>query len=75
MVVSALHQLSSTIDLGKKVLAIARSTGCVDKAALEILGDFRSELEKHRQGGMTPKNMKLIRQVLNEKVWELWQPQ
>src|SRR4029077_9754487 len=32
--------------------------------------DVRSELEKYRQGGMTPKNMKLIRQVLNENVWE-----
>jgi hypothetical protein len=61
---------TTTIDLGKKVLAIARSTGCVDGAAVEKLGDIRSELEKYRQGGMTPKNMKLIRQVLNEKVWE-----
>ena len=60
---------TTTIDLGKKVLAIARSVGCVDEAGLEKLGDIRSELEKHRQGGMTPKNMKLIRQVLNEKVW------
>ena len=61
---------TTTIDLGKKVLAIARSVGCVDEAGLEKLGDIRSELEKYRQGGMTPKNMKLIRQVLNEKVWE-----
>jgi integrase len=61
---------TSTIDLGKKVLAIARSVGCVDEAGLEKLGDIRAELEKHRQGGMTPKNMKLIRQVLNQKVWE-----
>ena len=61
---------TAPIDLGKKVLAIARSVGCVDEAGLEKLGDIRSELEKHRQGGMTPKNMKLIRQVLNEKVWE-----
>jgi integrase len=61
---------TTMIDLGKKVLAIARSTGCVDGAAFEKLGEIRSELEKYRQGGMTPKNMKLIRQVLNEKVWE-----
>jgi hypothetical protein len=52
------------------LLAIARSVGCVDEAGLEKLGDIRSELEKYRQGGMTPKNMKLIRQVLNEKVWD-----
>ena len=49
---------TTTIDLGKKVLAIARSVGCVDEAALEKLGDIRSHLEKYRQGGMTPKNMK-----------------
>jgi hypothetical protein len=61
---------TSTIDLGKKVLAIARSIGCVDEAGLEKLGDIRSQLEKYRQGGMTPKNMKLIRQALNEKVWD-----
>ena len=61
---------TTTIDLGKKVLAIARSVGCVQEAGLEKLGDIRSELEKYRQVGMTPKNMKLIRQVLNEKVWE-----
>ena len=52
------------------MLAIARSVGRVDEAGLEKLDDIRSELEKYRQGGMTPKNMKLIRQVLNEKVWE-----
>jgi hypothetical protein len=61
---------TTTIDLGKKVLAIARSIGCVDEAGLEKLRDIHSELEKQRQAGMTPKNMKLIRQVLNEKVWE-----
>jgi integrase len=61
---------TTTIDLGKKLLAIARSVGCVDEAGLEKLGDIRADLEKHRQGGMTPKNMHLIRQVLNEKVWE-----
>jgi integrase len=61
---------TTTIDLGKKVLAIARSVGCVDEAGLEKLGDIRSALEKYRQGGMTPKNMKLIREMLNEKVWE-----
>jgi integrase len=61
---------TTTIDLGKKLLAIARSIGCVDESSLEKLGDIRADLEKHRQGGMTPKNMRLIRQVLNEKVWE-----
>jgi integrase len=61
---------TTTIDLAKKLFAIARSVGCVDEVSLEKLGDIRAELEKHRQAGLTPKNMKLIRQVLNEKVWE-----
>ena len=61
---------TSTIDLGKRVFAIARSVGCQDEAAVQRLDDIRAELEKRRQGGMTPKNMKLIRQVLNDKVWE-----
>ncbi len=60
---------TSTIDLGKSVFAIARSVGCLDGAALQKLDDNRAELEQHRSGGMTPKNMKLIRQVLNDSVW------
>jgi integrase len=54
-------------------LAKARLSGegpRFDEAGLEKLGDIRSQLEKYRQGGMTPKNMKLIRQALNEKVWD-----
>jgi integrase len=59
----------TTIDLGKKVVAVARSVGCLDESALEKLDETRAALEKHRNEGMTPKNMKLIRQVLNEEVW------
>jgi integrase len=61
---------TTMIDLGKKVVAVARSAGCLDEAALEKLAEIRAELEKHRKEGMTPKNMKLIRQVLNGEVWE-----
>jgi integrase len=61
---------TSTIDLGKRVFAIARSVGCLDETALQRLDNIRAELEQHRQGGMMPKNMKLIRHVLNDKVWE-----
>ena len=60
----------STIDLGKKLVAVARSVGGLDKEAMQKLEDIRSTLEQHRIDGMTPKNMKLIRQVLNGDVWK-----
>ena len=59
---------TSTIDLGKKVLAVARSVG-LEQPALEQLDEIRAKLEKHRSEGLTPKNMKLIRQILNGTVW------
>jgi integrase len=63
------HPKTGTIDLGKKLVAVARSVGCLDQAKLEQLDEIRATLEKERQGGMTPKNMTLIRQVLNGNVW------
>ena len=60
---------TGTIDLGKKVLRMARETGCLDQAALDRLDDMRVALEHHRREGLTPKNLKLIRQVLTEGVW------
>lgn len=60
---------TGTIDLGKKVLRMARETGCLDKAALERLDDMRAALEQHRREGLTPKNLQLIRQVLTDGVW------
>ncbi len=63
------HPKTTTIDLGKKLVAVARSVGCLDQVKLEQLGEIRATLEKERQGGMTQKNMKLIRQVLNGDVW------
>ena len=59
---------TTTIDLGKKVLAVARSVG-VDAAALEELGEIKATLEKHRTAGLTPKNMDLVRKILNGTVW------
>jgi integrase len=58
-----------TIDLGKKVLRMARETGCLDQAALDRLDDMRAALEQHRHEGLTPKNLQLIRQVLTDGVW------
>ena len=60
---------TGTIDLGKKVLRMARETGCLDQAALDRLDDIRVALEQHRREGLTLKNLKLIRQVLTEGVW------
>jgi hypothetical protein len=60
---------TGTIDLGKKVLLMARETGCLDKAALDRLDEMRAALEHHRREGLTPKNLRLIRQVLTEGIW------
>jgi site-specific recombinase XerD len=60
---------TATIDLGKKVLRMARETGCLDQAALDRLDDMRAALEHHRREGLTPKNLRLIRQVLTDGVW------
>jgi integrase len=59
----------STIDLGSKLLRMARETGCLDQAALDRLDEMRSALEQHRREGLTPKNLQLIRQVLTDGVW------
>jgi hypothetical protein len=60
-----------TIDLGWKLLSIARSIGCLDDVAMERLDDMRASLETHRRGGLTEKNMTLCsagdqRQCLEE---------
>jgi integrase len=60
---------TGTIDLGKTVLRMARETGCLDQAALDRLDEIRVALEQHRREGLTPKNLKLIRQVLTDGVW------
>jgi integrase len=60
---------TSTIDLGKKLLRIARETGCLHQAALDRLDEIRIALEQHRREGLTPKNLQLVRQVLTDGVW------
>jgi hypothetical protein len=60
---------TSTIDLAKKLVAVARSAGCLTEEQLTQLDDKRAALEQYRREGMTPKNLKLIRQVLNSEVW------
>ena len=60
---------TGTVDLGWKVLRMARETGCLDQAALERLDEMRVELEHHRREGLTSKNLQLVRQVLTDGVW------
>jgi integrase len=60
---------TSTIDLCKKLVAVARSAGCLTTEHLGQLDDKRAALEQYRKEGLTPKNLKLIRQVLNSEVW------
>jgi hypothetical protein len=57
-----------TIDLGWKLFSLAKQLG-LDEAAIERLDDIRAALEEHRHGGLTGKNLKLIRQVLTEGIW------
>jgi integrase len=58
-----------TIELGWKLLSIARQTGCLNEPDLERLDELRAELEDYRQDGMTEKNMAVIRQVMTASVW------
>ena len=60
---------TSTIDLAKKIVAVARSANCLSKDQLAQLDDKRAALEQYRKEGLTQKNLKLIRQVLNSEVW------
>jgi integrase len=57
-----------TIDLAWKLLSLARQNG-LDEAAIERLDDIRAALEEHRHGGLTSKNLTLIRKVLTEGIW------
>jgi hypothetical protein len=60
---------TGTVDLGWKVLRMARETGCLDQAALGRLDEMRVALEHHRREGLTSKNLQLVRQVLTDGVW------
>ena len=58
-----------TIDLGWKLLRMARETGCLDQPALDRLDEISAALEQHRREGLTSKNLQLVRQVLTADVW------
>jgi integrase len=58
-----------TIDLGWKLLRIARDIGCLDQAAVERLDEIRVTLEDYRHSGLSEKNLKLVRLVLTDGIW------
>jgi hypothetical protein len=58
-----------TINLGCRFVALAHAIGGFDEDALRRLEDSRFTLEQHRDDGMTPKNIALIRNVLTDGVW------
>ncbi len=58
-----------TIYLASRFFQIASETKCVDEAACDRLDELRRAIEDHRIGGLTDKNIALIRQVLTPGVW------
>jgi hypothetical protein len=58
-----------TIELACHLYAVAKATGCIDAEGCGTLANMRADLEDHRQGGMTDKNLAAIRQVLTDGVW------
>jgi integrase len=58
-----------TINLSCRFVALAHAIGGLDEDVLRQLEDARFALEQHREDGMTPKNLALIRLVLTEGIW------
>ena len=58
-----------TIELGWKLLSVARQVG-LDEAAIHRLEEIRATLEEYRRGGMTEKNLQLVRKVLTPGIWK-----
>jgi integrase len=50
-------------------LARERRRVGLDHASIEILEDIRANLEEYRQGGLTDKNLAVVRKVLTPGVW------
>lgn len=60
---------SYTIDLAWKFYSIAHEIG-VEAEAIERLDEIRGSLDVYRKGGLTEKNLAVIRQVLSGNVWQ-----
>jgi integrase len=58
-----------TIYLARRFVSIAYETKCLDEEACERLDQMRQNLEDHRRGGLTEKNIAFLRQVLTPGVW------
>src|SRR5262249_14583202 len=58
-----------TIELASKVLALARRAD-LSRALIECLEDLRANLDEYRRGGLTDKNLAVVRKVLPPGVWE-----
>jgi integrase len=61
---------TSTIDMGWKIVSVARETKCLSESDIARLDDMRAALEEHRRKGLTDKNLTVIRQVLTEGIWD-----
>jgi integrase len=59
-----------TINLAWKLFSVAREMKCLSESDLQRLDDLRAALEEHRHGGLTEKNLMVIRHVLSEGVWD-----
>jgi integrase len=59
-----------TIELAWKLLSVARETKCLPESDIAKLEEIRAALEEHRDGGITEKNLNVIRAVLTEGVWD-----
>jgi integrase len=58
------------IDLGWKLLSIARETSSLPEHQLARLNELRETLEEYRTGGLTDKNLALIRKALTDSIWD-----
>jgi integrase len=58
-----------TIELGSKLLGLGRQFG-LDEEDIERLQEIRDNLEEYRHGGLTAKNLALVRKVLSPGVWK-----
>lgn len=58
-----------TIDLFGLLASLASMVPGMDEASLAFLDETRAELEGYRSGGLTDKNLALIRQVITPGVW------
>ncbi|MEJ0096247.1 MAG: site-specific integrase [Methylocella sp.] len=63
------HPKTYVIDLGWRLLSIARDSGALNEADLARLDDLRAALEEHRQVGLTQKNKRVVHAIQSGTVW------